>query len=118
MKKLMNALKHELSLLAAASAFAFVCALAWGHPFVGIPTSLRNIVLSSGAHAQARTETLRGTVIRDGAQLLLRDSAGHVYRLDNAAQAGAYVGKTVTVTGQIDAAGRLIHVRQIEAHGV
>lgn len=115
MKKLMNALKHELSLFAVASVFAFVCALAWGSPFVGNSFSFGSIFAKSSA--PLRSEIFRGTVVRSGAQLLLRDRSGQVYRFDNAAQAEPYVGKIVTVTGRIDATARLIRVQNIEEHG-
>ncbi len=114
--KLMNALKHELSLFAAATLFAVVCALAWGSPFVGNASAAGTVLAQSNAPAQLHTEVFRGTVVRNGAQFLLRDSSGQVFRLDNPLPAQSYVGKTVTVTGQIDAAAKVIRLQRIEAH--
>ncbi|MFP5276621.1 MAG: DUF5818 domain-containing protein [Acidobacteriota bacterium] len=117
MKKLMNSLKHELSLFAAATLFVVVCALAWGSPFVGNASAAGTVFANTNTSAQLHTEIFRGTVVRNGTQFLLRDSSGQVFRLDNALQAQSYVGKTVTVTGQIDAATDVIRLQRIAAHG-
>ena len=114
--KLMNSLKHELSLFAVATVFAVICALAWGSPFVGNASAGSVFAMSTGQ--QASTQIFRGTVIRNGAQLLLRDSSGQLFRLDNSAQAQPYLGKTVTVTGQLNATAKLISLEQIKAQGV
>jgi len=62
----------------------------------------------------ARPATLRGTILRDRANFVLRDSAGMVYRLDDSAKAMAFEGKSVKVTGTLEESARLIHVQQIQ----
>ena len=117
MKKLMNSLKHELSLFAAATLFVVVCALAWGSPFVGNASAAGPVFAKSNTSAQLHTQIFRGTVISQGGQLFLRDTSGQTFRLQDAAQAQTYLGKTVTVTGQINASTRLIRLQHIAAHG-
>ena len=106
--KLMHSIKHELSLFAAATVFAVVCALAWGSPFVGTASA-------SSSHSQS--QVFQGTLIQSGAQILLRDSSGQIFRLDNSVPAQAYLGQTVTVTGQVDASSKRIHLQRIHAQG-
>ncbi|HZP03284.1 MAG TPA: DUF5818 domain-containing protein [Terracidiphilus sp.] len=96
----------------AVSTFVFLCALAWGSPFIstasfGEPVQMRP--------TPARSAALSGTVVRDGSQFMLRDGAGQVYRLDNPNQVQLFEGKSVKVTGVLDSEARLIHVEQIES---
>ena len=53
---------------------------------------------------QSKTTTFTGTVVKDGEQYVLRDSSGSVYKLDDSSRAQAFEGKTVKVTGRLDAA--------------
>ena len=111
--KLMSTLKHELSLFAAATAFAVICALAWGSPFVGNSSPMGGVF----ARIPAQQQVFRGTVMSNGTQWMLRDSSGQTFRLDNGALAQPYLGKTVTVTGRFDAASKLIQLESIAAPG-
>ena len=48
-------------------------------------------------------------------EYVLRDSSGGVYKLDDSSRAQAFEGKTVTVTGRLDADSKTIHVDTIKA---
>ena len=63
----------------------------------------------------SKTATFTGTVVKDGEQYVLRDSSGGVYKLDDTSRAQAFEGKTVKVTGRLDANSKMIHVDSIEA---
>ena len=63
----------------------------------------------------SKTATFTGTVVKDGEQYVLRDSSGSVYKLDDASRAQAFEGKTVKVTGRLDADSKMIHVDSIQA---
>lgn len=63
----------------------------------------------------SKTATFSGTVVKDGEQYVLRDSTGSVYKLDDSSRAQAFEGKTVKVTGRLDANSKMIHVDSIQA---
>lgn len=63
----------------------------------------------------SKTTTFTGTVVKDGEQYVLRDSSGGVYKLDDSSRAQAFEGKTVKVTGKLDADSKMIHVDSIQA---
>jgi uncharacterized protein YdeI (BOF family) len=63
----------------------------------------------------SKTATFTGTVVKDGEQYVLRDSSGSVYKLDDTSRAQAFEGKTVKVTGRLDANSKMIHVDSIQA---
>jgi uncharacterized protein YdeI (BOF family) len=63
----------------------------------------------------SKTATFTGTVVKDGEQYVLRDSSGSVYKLDDSSRAQAFEGKTVKVTGRLDADSKMIHVDSIQA---
>ena len=63
----------------------------------------------------SKTATFTGTVVKDGEQYVLRDSSGSVYKLDDTSRAQAFEGKTVKVTGRLDADSKMIHVDSIQA---
>jgi hypothetical protein len=63
----------------------------------------------------AKTSTFTGTIMKDGEQWVLRDSSGNVYKLDDSSRAQAFEGKTVKVTGRLDANSKMIHVDTIQA---
>jgi Protein of unknown function (DUF5818) len=89
------------------SLFVFVCALAWGGPFLS--------TASYAAAVQAQQATFVGTVVRDGEQFVLRASSGQIYRLDDPHHAQAFEGKEVKVTGTLNAEAHMIHVERIES---
>lgn len=64
---------------------------------------------------QSKTTTFTGTIVKDGEQYVLRDSSGGVYKLDDSSRAQAFEGKTVKVTGRLDADSKMIHVDSIQA---
>lgn len=63
----------------------------------------------------SKATTFTGTVVKDGEQYVLRDSSGGVYKLDDSSRAQAFEGKTVKVTGKLDADSKMIHVDSIQA---
>ena len=66
-------------------------------------------------HTQAEAETFFGTILRNGPNFVLSDSATKSkYRLDNAQMASRYEGITVKVTGTINTASNVIHVESIQ----
>lgn len=107
----MKMIKSELFLCMALTAFVFVCALAWGSPFLVARSTLASI------HSQQQTQAsvFVGSVLRDGGQFLLRDSAGRTFRLDDARHAQPFEGKTVTITGTLDAQSQMIHIVRIQS---
>jgi hypothetical protein len=64
---------------------------------------------------QGQTQTFMGKITKSKGDLVLKDDAGTSYKLDNADQAKQWVGKSVKVTGTLDATTNTIHVTNIEA---
>src|SRR5579862_5254946 len=65
--------------------------------------------------AQPEVETFFGTVLRNGQNFALSDSATRTkYTLDNSAKASRYEGMTVRVTGILDMSRSTIHVEAIQ----
>jgi hypothetical protein len=99
---------------------------AWGTPFAGIGGTAafpakqeqpkqEQAKPDQPAQEPAKSTTFTGTVVRDGEQFVLRDSAGGVFKLDDTARAQPFEGKAVKVTGRLDEEAKLIHVDSIEA---
>jgi hypothetical protein len=91
---------------------------AWGSPFAGFGGPAANSQeekQDQPAQQPGKSATFTGTVVRDGEQFVLRDSAGASYKLDDTARAQPFEGKAVKVTGRLDAEARSIHVDSIEA---
>jgi len=61
------------------------------------------------------THIFVGKIAKSKGDLVLKDDAGTMYKLDNSDQAKSWVGKTVKVTGTLDDATKTIHVTNIEA---
>jgi hypothetical protein len=128
-------LKRDMTLAAAISALVFMCALAWGKPFVATGSAeapvqaqqmqaqqmqaqqvqAQQVQAQQVQAQQGQTGTFTGTVLRHGEQFVLRDGAGQIYRLDDPRDAQTFEGKPVKVTGKLDTEARLIHVERIEA---
>ncbi len=100
---------RELLLGVALTTFVFVCALAWGRPFIAAPANGTPVQ----AQSQAQTATFTGTIERNGEQFVLRETSGQIYRLDDPKDAQPFEGKPVTVTGKLDSGARMIHVERI-----
>jgi len=82
------------------------------------PTPIQSAELSMlalQAKSQPETETFMGTVLKNGENFVLSDSATKTsYTLDNAKKASPYEGTTVKVTGSLDVSHNLIHVESIQ----
>ena len=64
--------------------------------------------------AQPEAETFMGTVLKNGENFVLSDSATKTrYMLDDPKKVRSFEGRTVKVTGTLDIAGNLIHVETI-----
>jgi uncharacterized protein YdeI (BOF family) len=61
------------------------------------------------------SSTFTGTVVKNGEQYMLRDSSGQIFGLDDSDKAKQFEGKTVKVTGQLDAQAKVIHVQDIQS---
>jgi uncharacterized protein YdeI (BOF family) len=109
-------IKRDLTLVFSVSALVFVCALAWGRPFVG--TNGDGITAVQAQQSQAQSATFTGTIQRNGEQFFLRESSGQIYRLDDPRHAQPFEGKAVKVTGKLDTEARMIHVERIESNMV
>ena len=60
-------------------------------------------------------QTFQGTISRSKGQYVLMDSAGTAsYKLDDQKKAKEFAGKSVKVTGTLNASGKVIHVASIE----
>jgi hypothetical protein len=129
----MQSLKRDLSFGLSLSTFVFVCALAWGSPFIR-PAQAQEHQPPQAPPPQtqpdqppqaqpdrpnppegkAPTKTFSGTVVKAGEAYVLRDGAGKIFKLDDSESARPFEGKAVKVTGQLDEQAMLIHVESIE----
>ena len=67
------------------------------------------------SRAQREAETFFGTILKNGENFVLSDSATKSkYVLDSPQKVSRYEGMTVKVTGTLDVAKSLIHVETIE----
>ena len=109
----MKLIKRELILCLAVTAFVFVCALAWGSPFLTIGSGF------TAVHAQgprvAPAVEFKGAILRDGEQFLLRDASGQLFLLDDAQRIEPFEGRTVTITGTLNRGAHVIHVVRIDS---
>src|ERR1700693_3043819 len=65
--------------------------------------------------AQPEADTFMGTILKDGENYVLSDSATKTrYKLDDAKKARPYEGKSVKVTGTLDKASNVIHIETIQ----
>jgi hypothetical protein len=106
---MMKIFKRDLLLCAATTTFVILCAIAWGAPFVRISSQ----TIFSGSH-QARVMVFHGAVLQKGSGLILRDSSGAVFQLDNPQSAQSFAGKTVTIDGRLELKSKTIHIEHIE----
>lgn len=116
----MNSIKRFLSLSLCMLVFTgvmlvFTGVRAWGLPLNGIGTAAFP-AQAQGQPAQepAQSATFTGTIAKFGEQYVLHDSSGAVYKLDDPERAKPFVGKSVKVTGKLDAGAKVIRVESIE----
>jgi hypothetical protein len=57
---------------------------------------------------------ITGMIVKSGSAFVLRDSSGIVYQLDAQEKAQSYEGKSVKVTGKLEAETKILHVDTIE----
>jgi hypothetical protein len=73
---------------------------------------------SQGAESDkqaAKDVVVTGTIVKSDLGFILRDSSGTEYRLDAQKKAESFEGKSVKVTGKLDASSaNLLHVNTIE----
>ncbi|MFY9853032.1 MAG: DUF5818 domain-containing protein [Terracidiphilus sp.] len=116
----MSSIKRELVLSFFLGGLVVVGALTWGNPYtagdsgVAIAQAQDKPAQPPQTQDQSKAATFTGTIVQDGAQFLLKDSSGQIYKLDDQDSAKPYAGKTVKVTGQLDEDAKLIHVVSIE----
>jgi len=121
----MKSANQSLALGLSACALMLMSVPAWGLPLSGVGATPMPLIQEPQAPPQApppdqaqqepaKSTTFTGTVAKDGDQLVLRDSSGNVYTLDDTEQAQKFVGKQVKVTGRLDADAKMIHVDSIE----
>lgn len=63
----------------------------------------------------AKTEIFTGTIVKQGSDLVLRDTSGTIYHLDSPDKAQPFEDKSVQVTGTLEATSNLLHVEAIQA---
>jgi hypothetical protein len=82
------------------------------------PAPIRSASLATPklqTQVQSEAETFYGTILKDGKNFVLSDSATKSrYTLDDPQKVRRYEGMTVKVTGTIDTAGNVIHVETIQ----
>ena len=62
----------------------------------------------------SKTQSISGTIAKSGSGYVLRASNGQEYQLSGATNAKRYVGKSVTVTGKVNASSHVISVQSIQ----
>lgn len=96
----------------------FLALAGFGTLFSLIATPVQSTVLATSklqTQARPEAETFYGTILRNGKNFVLSDSATKSkYRLDDPPKATRYEGMTVKVTGTLDTASNLIHVETIQ----
>jgi Protein of unknown function (DUF5818) len=131
----MQAIKREFFLFLTISALVFTSALVWGTPFTMSaaaqstnsaqqPTQQQpNAQTPSYGQSQGQMEegqqssrSFTGTVVKSGSSYELQTTAGETYKLSDAPNAASFVGKTVTVKGQLNSQSKSIQVSSIEPH--
>jgi len=126
----MSTIKSKLVLSVSACALALATASAWGSgvatnsatpmPVIQEPQAPPAAAQSDQAapnQDSSKSTTFTGIVMKNGEQYVLRDSTGSVYKLDDSSRAQSFEGKTVKITGRLDANAKMIHVDTIQAIG-
>jgi len=63
---------------------------------------------------QPSAQTFTGTIMKDGAKYILKESRGTSYQLDDQNGAKQYDGKHVKLVGNLDASNGTLHVSSIQ----
>ena len=112
----MRSIKSDLIDFCALCTVALAIALVVGSPFVAAGSAFaQDKSQPQPDQSQDQAATFTGTVVKDGEQYVLHDSSGEVFKLDDAERAKPFEGKTVKVTGELNAQAKVIHVESIEA---
>jgi hypothetical protein len=113
----MRSVKNNLHDISALCAMALLFAMVLSGPLIAAGPVLAQAQERPPQQAeenQGQAATFAGTVVKDGGHYDLRDSSGEVFKLDDAERAKPYAGKTVKVTGELNAQAKVIHVESIE----
>jgi hypothetical protein len=109
---------QKLLLILSLGVFAFTATSGWASLRPAAAPQSTPAMQSSHAptahKSQMKTESISGTIVKSGSQYVLRASNGQEYQLSNASRAQAYVGKSVTVTGKVNASSHVIDVQSIQ----
>jgi hypothetical protein len=114
---------NAFTLAAGVLACALPLAAAWSadqqkqrpDPLPGNPSALYRQDSQQERQQQPEVKTFTGKISKSGQKLVLEDAATNVsYQLDDQKKAKQYEGKSVRVTGTLDAQNNLIHVQAIE----
>jgi hypothetical protein len=62
----------------------------------------------------SKAAVFTGTIVKNGSDFLLKDASGKIYTLDTPEKAQPFEGKTVKVTGKLEADANMLHVETIE----
>jgi uncharacterized protein YdeI (BOF family) len=73
-----------------------------------------NTKQSETSQQSTKAVAVDGTIVKSGSDFVLKDPSGTVYRLDTPEKAEPFEGKSVKVTGRLDADANLLHVESIE----
>jgi len=88
----------------------------WASPFNGLGVGAFSAQEQDQPKPEtAKSATFTGSIVKNGGQLVLQETSGNVYTLDDQERARAFEGKAVKVTGTLDTEAKLIHVESIES---
>jgi len=69
----------------------------------------------SRPESESQAKTFTGKITKSNGKYMLEDTTGTSYQLDDQKNAQKYSGKSVLVTGTLDASSNTIRVQKIEA---
>jgi Protein of unknown function (DUF5818) len=69
---------------------------------------------NSQAEQRAATQTITGTIMKDGTKYFLKESSGTTYEVDDQDKAKQYDGKQVKIVGALDANRKTLHIASIQ----
>lgn len=114
----MRFVSRNLFLALALGAFAFTATSGWASLTPAAPVQstpgMQSTHSKMHTRSKSRTESITGTIVKSGSTYVLRASTGQEYQLANASQAKSDVGKSVTVTGKVNASSHMIDVQSIQ----